>query len=572
MRDAIRRGKRGWVGALALAAALAIPAVVAPAADAAFAITSLSAQPANNNAGANSDFTIGFDVQEPSAQMRNLVIHLPPGLIGNPLATPTCTESKLKADNCSAASDVGDISNTVNVQSIALPVTASGNIYNVVPRQGEPARFGFVLTTPGNVLPPIVLQSPASLRQSDFGLDTTLKNLPRTISVANIPLSIDIAGVDLTLEGKVGSPPQGFLRNPTSCGAHSVAIDATAYNNAAAAAATSFSTDNCAAQPFSPEFSARIHQRSSDPLDPVEMSTTISQTIDEAGLKKAVVTLPEEVIGNGPALANRCSIPDFDAGNCAEGTVVGNATAASPLQAQPLTGSVYLVDPSTLSPFPELGVDLRGGLALKVKGSLSLTPDLQIFVTFDNLPDIPLSEFTLTFADGPDGLNLLSQSACEPPPLVFNAEFLGQSGQTLNTNASPETTCGVGSRKPQATIRLGKLRSGHPRLRLRMRAGVERIAEAQLRLPDGLRLIPGRRLNRLGSVDASDDTPVRIAGHTGRRLTIRIPARGAPALNLRLRRGALTTQGGVTKRELKPFRVVTTDLGTTTTKLSIRAR
>ena len=59
----------------------------------------------------------------------------------------------------------------------------NGNLYNVVPRAGEPARFGIVLDPspiPGNpvVFPKIILQSAAQLRPSDLGLDTILNDLP----------------------------------------------------------------------------------------------------------------------------------------------------------------------------------------------------------------------------------------------------------------------------------------------------------------------------------------------------------------------------------------------------------
>ena len=78
-----------------------------------------------------------------------------------------------------------------------------------------------------------------------------------------------------------------------------------------------------------------------------------------------------------------------------------------------------------------------------MKGTLSVVvPDgggIQIVVTFDGLPDIPLSEFTLTFDGGPGGLNLVSRSPCDPPPLTFNADFTGQSGQTLNIDVNPPT-------------------------------------------------------------------------------------------------------------------------------------
>ena len=230
------------------------------------------------------------------------------------------------------------------------------------------------------------------------------------------------------------------------------------------------------------------------------MSTTISQTIDEAGLKKAVVTLPGEVSGNNSALLTRCSAADFDAGNCADDTIVGTGVAASPLQAQPLTGNVYLLDPSTTA-FPDLGIDLKGGLALKVKGGLSIVPvsgGSRIVVTFDGLPDIPLSEFTLTFDGGPGGLNLLSRNPCEPPPLTFNADFTGQSGQSLNFDSPADATCpgSPGGKKPKAAIRIGKVKSGKPKLGLTLKAGSTELRSAKVALPKGLKVGAKRKLTR----------------------------------------------------------------------------
>jgi len=89
---------KGPVRALALVAALAALLIAAPAANAAFGISSFSAQPANKAAGANSDLSVSFGVSDSAAGLRDITVHLPPGLIGNPLATPTCSEAKLKAD------------------------------------------------------------------------------------------------------------------------------------------------------------------------------------------------------------------------------------------------------------------------------------------------------------------------------------------------------------------------------------------------------------------------------------------------------------------------------------------
>src|SRR4051812_16535461 len=146
----MRTGRRDARAAL-VAAALAVASllVAAPAASAAFGLTGLAATPASNQAGANTDFTLHLDVQDASADLKNLTVHLPPGLVGNPLATTTCTEAQLNANACTAASDVGNVSNAVTLTALGLPVrqTVNGNLFNVDPRQTEPARFGIVLDT-----------------------------------------------------------------------------------------------------------------------------------------------------------------------------------------------------------------------------------------------------------------------------------------------------------------------------------------------------------------------------------------------------------------------------------------
>jgi hypothetical protein len=555
---------------------LAMLAAAAPAANA-FGITNFSAQPASKAAGANSDLTVSFNVSDSPAGLKDLTVHLPPGLIGNPLATPTCTETKLKADNCPAASDVGDAVNNVIVKPLGLlpiPLTVNGQVYNVEPRNGEPARFGIVLDPSpvpglGAALPKIVLQQTARLRQGDFGLDTSLKDIPRSAKVAGVSTPLEVTGVSLTLEGKIDG--KGFLRNPTSCGVQPISIDADAYNNATATAQDQFTTTNCNALPFSPRFSAKIKQTSSNLLDPVQLSTTISQTIAEAGLKKAVVTLPKEVIGNGPALAVQCSIPDFDAGNCSGDTKVGDAVAASPLQAKPLAGNVYLVNPAIPGPFPDLGVDLRGGLALKVKGSLSAIPvaggGLQIVVTFDGLPDIPLSEFTLTFADGPDGLNLVSRNPCQPPPLSFDADFTGQAGQLLNVSSPADATCpGSSGKRPKAKVELAKLKSGKPKLGISLKAGAAELRNARVVLPKGLKVGAKRKLKR----------GTEIAGGSvngkGRKLTVRAKGGAVDRIKLQLSKGAVKARHGLGERHLGKFKLRIRDADGKLTKLAVKAK
>ncbi len=581
-------------GGFATVLACAVALLIAPAAHAAFQLTNLAAAPANTNAGANSDFSISLDTPD-TADMKDLTIHLPPGLVGNPLATTTCTEDQLNADACPAASDVGDVSNavTLTIQTLppplpplSLPQTVSGNLYNVVPRAGEPARFGIVLDSspipglPGGVFPKIILQSGAVLRPSDLGLDTILNDLPNTAQILGITAGVHINSTALTLSGQVGTPPKGFIRNPTSCGTHTVGFDADSYDAQTATGSTTFDTVNCAAEPFTPELTANVKPGKKG--DAVEVSTTISQTIDEAGLQSAQVTLPKELFGSG-ALRPPCADADFQAGNCPASTIVGTAVAASPLQSQPLTGPVALVNAGNgPGGLPDIGLDLRGALGLKLKGTVALTADARNVVTFSGLPDIPISEFTLTFAGGPDGITFATKDLCADPkpPLVFDADFTSFSGATLHASPTATVDCSGASggggggggggnhhrKPPKAKISLGKLGSKHPTLSLAVKKGSEKLRSASLTLPKQLSLGSKQKVKH----DVDTGKGVKAKRGSKHRLALKAK-KAASKLTAKIGGGALRAKhlSGHTKLR---FKLKVTDKTGRTTKLTVRPK
>jgi hypothetical protein len=564
---------------------------IVPAAQAAFGLNGLSATPASTNAGANTNVTINIGISEPSHDLKDLTIHLPPGLVGNPQATPQCTEAQLAADACPALSDVGDVSNNVTLTVLGfLPVTqtVTGNLYNVVPRVGEPARFGIVLNAlPFNVpvlgpaiLPAIILQSAARLRDSDFGLDTELKDLPNTATVAGMSTAIDINSVSLTLSGMAGSPPKGFIRLPTSCKTHTVGFDATAYDAQTATGQATFDTHNCDLLPFTPELSARV-KRVGPINEPVELSTTISQTIEEAGLLRAQVVLPAGIGGNNETLNNKCPQASFAAGTCPAASIVGSASATSPLLAQGLSGPVALVEPAGAA-LPDLGIDLRGPLALKLKGTLGFTPEGRNIVIFDGLPDIPIADFTLTFAGGQGGLVVPSRDICQPPPLVFDATFLAHSAATLTTTATPTIDCsgatnpppggggGAGhTKKPRATIKLGHLGSHKPSMKLKLKAGSEKLRQAKVMLPRQLRFAAGKRFDHRATVKAGGGKAA--IKHTKRSLKLSAK-KAAKSFTGKFARGALKPGKSLRANAKLKFKLMIRDASGKTTKLTVRAK
>ncbi len=88
--------------------------------------------------------------REPPALPRNLNFRLPLGLVGDPQATEQCPSTEFVAhapvsevDQCPPGSVLGVATVTIDEPEIAHVVTLSVPLFNLVPSEGEPARFGF---------------------------------------------------------------------------------------------------------------------------------------------------------------------------------------------------------------------------------------------------------------------------------------------------------------------------------------------------------------------------------------------------------------------------------------------
>jgi hypothetical protein len=84
---------------------------------------------------------------EPIGELDSVQVDLPQGLSVNPEATPQCTMAEFESvPGCPANTKVGE-----SLVTGAAPLTGihtdlpPANVYNVVPEEGEPARFGFKL-------------------------------------------------------------------------------------------------------------------------------------------------------------------------------------------------------------------------------------------------------------------------------------------------------------------------------------------------------------------------------------------------------------------------------------------
>ncbi len=138
---------------VALAAALTCSLILPPAASADFGLVPGSVTVTARNvdgtidtrAGSHPDsLTVHFDLKTDESgdteggEMRNALVDLPPGLVGNPQAAPRCAQPTFEIQRCPTSSQVG-------VLHAILPGFGElhGPLYNVAPPPGVATQLGF---------------------------------------------------------------------------------------------------------------------------------------------------------------------------------------------------------------------------------------------------------------------------------------------------------------------------------------------------------------------------------------------------------------------------------------------
>lgn len=477
--------------------AAALPASAAASAQ----ITNLKITPSTTQAGAHPDVTIDFSFSVSSGDdLKSLAAVLPQGLVGDPTAADRCTEAQFQADQCPASSSVGTQSATVAIMGLDQQV--QGDVYNLVPHAGEPARLGAILRPPiGNS---IKLESGVSLGPTtNFGLATKFDDVPRNASVPPLTVDTQVHGMSLTLKGTAAHGK--FLTNPTSCHAATMTATITSYDAPGQSTRTaSYTPTGCSKLPFQPSLSGSVGGKGQTAVGrSPELVAVVSARRGDANAKRVAVTLPPGVSVNFSSSITPCSKPSFLAGDCPAGARVGTAVVRSPLLATPVTGPVLFV---TDDGQPALGVQFGPPVPLQLLGRVIVAGSTLTNV-FDGVPDLPLSRFELTVnGGGTDHLLANTSDLCgfKTPPLA-KATLLAHSGKTANIDSPVQvrgckpgstTTQGGGRSHPQARVSLAfKHKVGTLSGRFRKAGKGPRLKRARLTLPT--RLQTGARKGKL---------------------------------------------------------------------------
>lgn len=149
------------------------------------------------------------------------------------------------------------------------------------------------------------------------------------------------------------------------------------------------------------------------------------------------MALPHALFLDQSSLSTICTRVQFAAEACPKKSRYGRAIATTPLLDEPLRGPVYLR--SSNNPLPDLVAHLRGQVEIDLVGRIDSFRG-GIRTTFDRVPDVPVSRFTMFLPGGKRGLLVASRNLCAKPVRAI-VQLRGQNGKKANRRPKLRTPC-----------------------------------------------------------------------------------------------------------------------------------
>jgi sugar lactone lactonase YvrE len=438
------------------------------------------------------------------ANPKDVITELPPGLIGNPDATPKCLPYNVAHADCSGATQVGILQIFTQGLGSLEPVP----VYNLVPPKGLAAQFGARFN--GFV----TVHIDARVRTGgDYGVTAEVIDssageglvIP-VVTLWGVPAAeshdperyCPVPGTANEVKEHQGEPAlyngypcteRGplipFLSNPTSCsGEREVRMSVEPWQEDEPPVVEPASTGmpaitGCGRLGFKPSMSVVPTSRASDSPSGLDVELKVPQKEDPNGLvtadlKDAKVVLPAGVTVNPSSAGGMVGCPllsgkeghagqpgiDLENGepaNCPDASKVGRVRIKSALLEEELEGGVYVAQQNA-NPFKSLlalyiAVEApERGVVVKLAGHVALDEQTgQLTTTFDENPQLPFETLKLDFFGG-ERAPLATPRACgsyQPTALLEPWSHQGAAGEEGTPDAEPpigpfEITSGPG--------------------------------------------------------------------------------------------------------------------------------
>jgi hypothetical protein len=428
-------------------------------------------------------------------EAKTVVAELPLGLIGNPQATPRCTQQQFTEGPAGSGQGSGDntsgcaASTRVGVVFIDRAGGFGGpyELDNLVPSPGHAAEFGFhFLSVPVTIVGDIVSSTRGYV----------LRVLAPTPQVNLHAVSLTFFG-DPAVAFATGEKEVPFLTSSVDCAASEEArtlqlhVDSwTAPGigepfeadfsdpNWVPAAAALAPVEGCGALSFDPSLNSAPSSTAeggtsqADSPSGYSVNVIVPQTESDSELatpelKKATVTLPQGV-SVSPSAANglqACSdaqiaLTSDEPASCPLASQIGAVKLTTPLLESPLEGEVFIGEPECS---PCTDTDASGGrifrlflqvhsqalgVTIKLPGTVKANPATgQLTAQFAENPELPFSDLALHFKNGPRA-PLANPQTCGMFTTVSDLEPWSAPETPTKVSESPFSITGCGSSLP----------------------------------------------------------------------------------------------------------------------------
>jgi hypothetical protein len=419
-----------------------------------------AAAPASAKAGAYSPLSLRITRVDGEQELKGADISLPPGMSAKLAGVPYCGEAALAAaaagagsaeraaSSCPAASLIGRAA--VAAGTGPSPLHIDGKVFLSGPFHGAPLSLAVV--------------TPATAGPFDLGTVVVRVALfvdPETAQVRALsdPIPDVFGGTQLSIRSvDVAIDRPDFTLNPTSCEPFATAgalngggadpTNPAAFSSVAVSAP--FRTTECEALGFRPQLSMRLlgGRKSTKRGRFPALRAVLRARPGDANIRRAAVVLPHSEFLAQAHIRTVCTRPQLAAGACPARSVYGHAKAKTPLLDEELSGPVYLVPGG--NELPDLVADLRGQVNVRLRGVVSAAK-ARIKTVFYPVPDVPVTEFTLTMQGGKKGLLENSRDLCARRSFS-SLNFEAHNGKKLRRKRVPLKAAGCRG-KPRSTAR-----------------------------------------------------------------------------------------------------------------------
>ncbi len=389
-------------------------------------------------AGGFSPFVMTMSREDGEQNLQGVTLHMPLGVSGTLSTVKLCGEQQADEGTCGPESLIGETTVSVGVGGDPYTVTG-GKVFITGPYKGAP--FGLSIVNPAKAGPfnlgYVVVRAKLEVNEETAAISVTTDNegpykIPTIID--GIPLQIKHVFVN------VNRP--GFTFNATNCNPLKITGELLSTEGATQNLSVPYQATNCAVLAFKPQLEASTSGKTSR-ANGASFHVKLGYPAGpyDANIARVKVELPKALPSRLTTLQKACTAAVFNANPaaCPPASIVGQATAKTPVLPVPLSGPAYFVSHGGEA-FPSLVIVLQGyGVTVHLVGSTFINKAGITSSTFKTVPDAPVGTFELTLPEGPFSALAATGNLCKEK-LAMPTEFVGQNGALIKTSTKIAVT------------------------------------------------------------------------------------------------------------------------------------